>query len=105
MENPKIFKEIINSFIQVFLSFDLLTTIVNSYACAINTGPTVLLTGGELPGQKGWKDHGVGVGVVDEYNEDGPTGRVLPQLLVARSYHGCTAYDNDEGTKVRNNNL
>ena len=47
----------------------------------------------------------LGNAAVDEYNEDGPTGRVLPQLLVARYDHGCTAYDNDEGTKVRNNNL
>ena len=35
-----------------------------------------------------------------EYSEAGPTGRYLPQLLQGRYLHGCSSYDNDEGTKV-----
>ena len=61
-----------------------------SYSCAINTGDSVLITGGyyDLP-------H------VVEYDKKGTTGRNLPQLLQGRRSHGCSAFVNDQGTKVR----
>ena len=37
---------------------------------------------------------------VTEYSEAGPTGRDLPQLQQGRWLHGCSYFDNDEGTKV-----
>ena len=36
---------------------------------------------------------------VSQYNEAGWVGD-LPDLLQGRAHHGCTYYDNDEGTKV-----
>ena len=59
-----------------------------SYACSINLGSTVLLTGG---GDSSFR--------VSEYSE---TGYIedLPQLLRGRYWHGCSYFDNEEGTKV-----
>ena len=36
---------------------------------------------------------------VSEYSESGFT-RDLPQLLTGRNYHGCSYFENEEGTKV-----
>ena len=59
-----------------------------SYACSINLGSTLLLTGG---GDSPFR--------VSEYSE---TGYIedLPQLLRGRYWHGCSYFDNEEGTKV-----
>ena len=57
-------------------------------ACAINLGSSVVVTGGHnYPS------------TVSEYNEAGYV-RDLPSLLQERRSHGCSSYDNDEGTKV-----
>ena len=56
--------------------------------CAINLGTSVLLTGGFSS-----------VSRVTEYNEAGYV-RDLPPLQQGRRTHGCTYYDNEEGTKV-----
>ena len=56
-------------------------------ACAINLGSTVLLTGG------------LTLTTVSQYNEAGWV-RDLPQLQEGRTDHGCSSYDNDDGTKV-----
>ena len=61
-----------------------------SNACAINLGSTVLLTGGY--------DHG-SVSRVTQYCEAGFV-KDLPQLQQGRRVHGCSYFDNDEGTKV-----
>ena len=61
-----------------------------SWACAINLGTTVLLTGGY--------EHG-SVSRVTQYSEDGFV-KDLPSLQQERRSHGCSFYDNDEGTKV-----
>ena len=61
----------------------------HSLSCAINTGATVLITGGLYSPS-----------VVVEYSESGATGRDLPQLLQGRWSHGCSYYHNQEGTKV-----
>ena len=37
--------------------------------------------------------------VVSQYNENGWV-RDLPDLLQRRDEHGCSSYDNDDGTKV-----
>ena len=57
-------------------------------ACFINLGPTVILTGGSLSPNR-----------VSEYSETGFT-RDLPQLLQGRFDHGCSYFENEEGTKV-----
>ena len=57
-------------------------------ACAINIGPTVLFTGGY-----GFLNR------VSEYSETGYM-RDLPQLLQGRWDHGCSYFENEEGTKV-----
>ena len=57
-------------------------------ACSINLGSTVILTGGyDSPNR------------VSEYSETGFT-RDLPQLLQGRTSHGCSYFENEEGTKV-----
>ena len=63
-------------------------------ACAINLGSTVLVTGGE--------DTKTVTGshtTVSQYNEAGWV-RDLPQLQQGRWNHGCSSYNNAEGTKV-----
>ena len=64
------------------------TYIYCSYACAINLGSSVLLTGGR-----------VALTTVSEYNEAGWV-KYHANLQKARSHHGCTYYDNDDGIKV-----
>ena len=59
-------------------------------ACAINLGSSVILTGGY--------DTSV-VSRVTEYNEAGYV-KDLPPLLQGREGHGCSYYNNAEGTKV-----
>ena len=59
-----------------------------SAACAINLGSSVILTGGSYT-----------LTTVTEYNEAGWV-RDLPDLLQGRYAHGCSYYDNNEGTKV-----
>ena len=58
-------------------------------ACAINLGSSVILTGG-----------GYTPTTVSEYNEAGWV-RDLPDLLQGRQVHGCSYYNNKEGTRVR----
>merc|ERR1712066_664929 len=58
-------------------------------ACAINLGTTVVITGGFDSRTE-----------VTEYSEAGPTGRDLPHLQQGRYWHGCSYFDNDEGTKT-----
>ena len=57
-------------------------------ACAINLGTTVVLTGGWGSSQR-----------VTEYSEDGFL-RDLPHLQEMRASHGCSFYENANGTKV-----
>ena len=57
-------------------------------ACSINLGSTVILTGGFYSPNR-----------VSEYSETGFT-RDLPQLLQGRYSHGCSYFENEEGTKV-----
>ena len=57
-------------------------------ACAINLGSSVILTGGYHTRT-----------TVSQYNEAGWV-RDLPDLLQGRYYHGCTSYDNNDGTQV-----
>ena len=59
-----------------------------SEACSINLGSTVILTGGYYSPNR-----------VSEYSETGFT-RDLPQLLQGRYWHGCSYFENEEGTKV-----
>ena len=59
-----------------------------SQACAINLGSSVILTGGRNS-----------LTTVSEYNEAGYV-KNLPPLLQGRYAHGCSFYDNEEGTKV-----
>ena len=58
-------------------------------ACAINLGSSVLITGG-------WRT----LDTVSQYNEAGWV-RDLPDLLQGRQNHGCSYFDNNEGTQVR----
>jgi len=58
------------------------------YACAINLGSSVILTGGQSPRTR-----------VTEYNEAGFV-RNLPDLLEGRETHGCGYYTDDDGTKT-----
>ena len=57
-------------------------------ACAINLGGSVIISGGfpALP-------------TVSEYNEAGFVKNHL-DLQEGRRYHGCSYYENNEGTKV-----
>jgi len=57
-------------------------------ACAINIGSTVILTGGYSSRNR-----------VSEYSESGFT-RDLPQLQQGRQSHGCSYFENEEGTKT-----
>ena len=59
-----------------------------SKACAINLGATVLITGGYYSPT-----------IVAEYSEDGYL-RDLPHLLQGRWKHGCSYYNNQQGSKV-----
>ena len=58
-------------------------------ACAINLGSSVLITGGIVTRT-----------TVSEYNETGWV-RDLPDLQQERQMHGCSFYDNNEGSQVR----
>ena len=60
-----------------------------SAACAINLGSSVILTGGRDT-----------YTTVTEYNEDGFV-RDLPPLQEGRWTHGCSYFNNNQGTKVR----
>ena len=57
-------------------------------ACAINLGSSVILTGGFLTPT-----------TVTEYNEAGYE-KDLPPLQEGRYDHGCSCYNNNDGTKV-----
>merc|ERR1719378_1971379 len=57
-------------------------------ACTINMGSSALLTGGLYSANE-----------VSEYNQNGYQ-RKLPQLLPGRFYHGCSYFDNEDGTKT-----
>ena len=57
-------------------------------ACAINLGSSVIITGGHY------------TTTVSQYNEAGWL-RDLPSLQQGRSSHGCSYYNNNEGTKVQ----
>jgi len=69
-------------------SFDLKDP--TAYACAINLDSSVILTGG-YPDEV--------VDRVSQYSEAGWV-RDLPQLLHERWLHGCSYYNNDDGTKT-----
>ena len=60
-----------------------------SLACAINTGESVVVTGGAYFHTR-----------VTQYYE-GTGGGDLPSLQQGRYYHGCSYYANAQGTKVR----
>ena len=60
-------------------------------ACAINLGSSVIITGGLLLTRT----------TVSQYNETGWLGD-LPELQQGRYSHGCSFYNNDDGTKVDN---
>ena len=60
----------------------------DSETCAIQLPTSVILTGGLYTLTK-----------VSEYSEAGYL-RDLPQLLHGRDMHGCSYYDNEEGSKV-----
>ena len=57
-------------------------------SCAINLGSTVLITGGLEAKTK-----------VSEYSEDNFV-RYHPELQYGRWNHGCSYFNDDEGTKV-----
>merc|ERR1719400_1602235 len=67
-------------------SFDL--KYAKAEACAINLGSSVILTGGYSTSR-----------TVSEYNETGWV-RDLSDLLQGRFSHGCSSYDNNDGTKT-----
>ena len=56
-------------------------------ACAINLGISVIITGGLYS-----------LTTVSQYNEAGYYN--APDLLEGRWHHGCSYYDNDDGTRV-----
>ena len=58
-------------------------------ACDINLGSSVVITGGYYSPTR-----------VSEYGEAGFI-RSLPDLNQERWGHGCSYYDNEEGTKVK----
>ena len=60
----------------------------SSDACSINLGSTVILTGGVYFQHR-----------VSEYSETGYQ-RELPKLMTGRFNHGCSYFENEEGTKV-----
>ena len=62
----------------------------SSAACAINLGSSVIMTGG---------GYTTSTTTVSQYNEAGWV-RDLPDLLQGRRQHGCSSYDNDDGTQV-----
>ena len=76
-----------------FNVFVVITHLLHSYACPINLGSTVILTGG-----CSGSDYRTTQRVV-EYNETGYL-RDLPQLQYHRRNHGCGYYVNQGGTKV-----
>ena len=59
-----------------------------SYACAINLGSTVVITGGYSTKT-----------TVSEYSQEGWV-RDLPSLQQGRYGHGCSYFVSDDGTKV-----
>ena len=59
-----------------------------SGACWINLGSTLILTGGETTDKR-----------VSVYSQSGYL-RDLPQLQQGRYSHGCSYFENEEGTKV-----
>ena len=59
-----------------------------SEACSINLGQTLHVTGGTYSLNR-----------VSEYSENGYL-RDLPQLIQGRRNHGCSYFENGEGTKV-----
>ena len=64
-----------------------------SYACSIDLGQTVVITGGKYTMQK-----------VTEYNEDGQA-KELPQLIRGRRNHGCSSYSDKVGNIVSNEKM
>jgi len=76
-----------------FNVFVVITHLLHSYACPINLGSTVILTGG-----CSGSDYQTTQRVV-EYNETGYL-RDLPQLQYHRRNHGCGYYVNQGGTKT-----
>jgi len=69
-------------------SFKLKFTLSTEEACAINLGTSVILTGGYYYPTR-----------VTEYNEAGWV-RDLPDLLQGRWNHGCSYYNNKEGSQT-----
>ena len=79
----------------VIMRWDYLLWVKNIYcseACAINLGSSVIITGGAYHTITRKR-------IVSEYKETGWI-RDLPSLLQGRYSHGCSYYDNNEGTKV-----
>ena len=70
------------------MSFSFSDVLIFSDACSINIGSSVLLTGGRYSLNR-----------VSEYSETGYV-RDLPRLLQGRYRHGCSYFENEEGTKV-----
>jgi len=68
-------------------------------ACAINMGTSVILTGGRYTGGR-YTGGRRGRTTVSQYNQAGWV-RDLPDLLQGRYRHGCSYYDNDDGSQVR----
>ena len=87
-ESPTITEKIVSDDGTTSLGFDLVTDTYS--ACVINLGSTMLVTGG------GTNDTFTRV---VQYSETGYV-RDLPRLNHARYYHGCSYFDNDQGTKV-----
>ena len=61
-----------------------------SYACAIDLGQTVVITGGQWYTMR----------EVTEYSEDGQH-KELPQLVTERHSHGCSSYVDTDGNIVK----
>ena len=87
-ESPTITEKIESDDGTVSIGFDLVTDTYS--ACVINLGPTMLVTGGGT--------NETFTRVV-QYSETGYV-RDLPRLNHPRYYHGCSYFDNDQGTKV-----
>ena len=68
--------------------FQMLPYYCYSYACAIDLGQTVVITGGHWTMRR-----------VTEYNEDGQT-KELPKLDRGRRSHGCASYVDKENRIV-----
>ena len=88
-ESPTITEKIISDDGSASLGFDLVTETFS--ACVINLGSTMLVTGG------GTNDTFTRV---IQYSETGYV-QDLPRLNHGRYYHGCSYFDNDQGTKVQ----